>query len=470
MKNKNWKTAIWNLSWDELRQGKYNVEGNCEFLSSEGARLNIPFGDISATRTLLETGLYIHSLNGNSYPYIFGQTQDGYNLALCNPISVSSGCSFPGNSYEEFEATTVLSSKQEFDPCALITTIDFEISNLRDWLDITYRRKDRCFLFLDIQEQRKAIILEASEDVQIEIQYGMDYFRQTHESITIPFYCHIHIKYARGKTLDGIWSHELWAIQSMFAFCFGRYPSINKAVIYYENNPCPVEVYRASATVDKEKPLQGTCPVSFSLASQIGLPNFWKEWSSLNKDEKYAVKVLTALLEEWKMPLNLQFIASTTMLESLARSKSKDLYSKEEMEIFRKPILSAADPKIRNRLQGLIELLKHPSYTMLLQFIYDEAKPWSTKLIEDWNKFKKEQHQLRISGAHGIAHNSDFRIMRYHYLAQIILAYYIMLKRLGFSDEQIESFEQSNFLNAARWEIANYYKLKPSKRDKNEEA
>lgn len=63
MKDRTWKAAIWNLSWEDLATGKYNVEGYCQFSANSGVHLDIPFGDLDFTRKLEETGFYAHSIS-----------------------------------------------------------------------------------------------------------------------------------------------------------------------------------------------------------------------------------------------------------------------------------------------------------------------------------------------------------------------------------------------------------------------
>jgi len=146
------------------------------------------------------------------------------------------------------------------------------------------------------------------------------------------------------------------------------------------------------------------------------------------------------------------------MLESLARSHSKDCLTEDEFKIISKPIMKAADSSIKNRLQGLLGLLKYPSYSMLLDAIYEEGKPWSEHLIQDWKNFRTTQITLRHSGAHGIKNTNQHLLIYNHFQAQIVLAYIIFMIRLGFTEKEIESFENSNFMNASRWRIRQQYR------------
>ena len=155
------------------------------------------------------------------------------------------------------------------------------------------------------------------------------------------------------------------------------------------------------------------------------------------------------------------------MLESLARTYSEDTLSKDEFKILTNSVSEAInaidilDETTINRLNGLLGLLKHPSYSMLLDLAYENTKPWSDELIQDWDLFKKEQVSFRHSGAHGTTkQNNNYIIVLYHYQAQIILAYVLLMKKLEFTDQEINQFWQSSFMNVSRWNIKQHYNIK----------
>ena len=93
----------------------------------------------------------------------------------------------------------------------------------------------------------------------------------------------------------------------------------------------------------------------------------------------------------------------------------------------------------------------------MLKEAYEEAKPWSERLLPRWSTFRDEQYALRISGAHGIESDKNPHLRIDHYYAQITLAYFILMKRLGLPPETIDQFEQSSFLNVARRKIQKCY-------------
>jgi hypothetical protein len=62
-----------------------------------------------------------------------------------------------------------------------------------------------------------------------------------------------------------------------------------------------------------------------------------------------------------------------------------------------------------------------------------------------------------------LSDDSEYETMVDHYHAQILLAYVIIMKRLELPDEMLSHFEQSSFLNVARWRISNRYAISEPK-------
>lgn len=456
MKDKSWKAALWDTSWEELYEGRFSEIGICRFSKTEGAVLDIPYGDISKTRVLETTGIYTESIDAKRYDFLYGMTQDGIRLVLCNALSKGVGESSPGSTCETFEAPTVLTSRGEFDPSAPMLSIQFEIGLLRDWLNVKPIRKDNTCAF-DYSKGSRSFPLHISTESCMEIRVGIGDPQQIASGMSIPFFCNICIEYPYGKNLDDIWRTDLWKLQSLFAFCFGTYPEIISARARQSRNDRWINIYRSSANAGRATKLPLRPPVPYYQLKRDGLLNLAESWIALSGDEQHAAEMLTSLLGSWSMPLDLQLLAATTMLEALIRADRPSQYDDEELETLGKPIVDAADEEIRERVRSLLSLLKQPSYNQLLKEAYEEGRPWSERLIPRWSKFRKEQNDLRRRGAHGTESNMSPYLRIDHYYGQIALAYFILMKRLGIPTEAINQFEQSTFLNVARRGIAMRY-------------
>lgn len=458
MNDRTWKTALWDTSWEELCEGKYSEEGICHFSKTNGATLEIPFGDISETRALFTSGRYVDSISSRKYDYLFGITQDGTKLALCNVLSNGVGGSFPGSTHETLRAPTVLESRSEFDPAAPMLSAQFDVELLQDWLGVSYSpiRKDSTCTF-DYGKGRLSLPLLISSNACIEIRAGIARPQVNSSGVSVSYYCHVCIEYPYGKTLDEIWRTDLWKLQSLFAFCFGAYPEVTSAKVRQKREDRWIDVFRSSANTSRVAKLSPQPPIQLHQLDRDGLLRIAQSWFNLSGDEEHAAKMLTSLLGSWNMPLDLELLAATTMFESLIRANRPPLYDKETLKGLIEPIVASADDEISERVKGLLGQLDKPSYNQMLKEAYEEAKPWSKRLLPRWSKFRDEQYALRVSGAHGIESDENPHLRIDHYYAQITLAYIILMKRLGLSTETIDEFERSSFLNVARWEITKHY-------------
>ncbi|VDK66419.1 unnamed protein product [Cylicostephanus goldi] len=179
-------------------------------------------------------------------------------------------------------------------------------------------------------------------------------------------------------------------------------------------------------------------------------------------DEARSSEMLASLLGPWEMPIDLQLFMATSMLESLVRSKSEKLYSNDELNSLINPMLAVADEKIRDRARELLRSLQRPPYRMLLNLAFKESETWGTEIVPNQNEFIKKQGKLRNAGAHALGNGGEYDIMVDHYYAQILIAYVIIMKRLGL-DDALEQFEESSFLEAPRQQIRERYAIAKTK-------
>lgn len=448
----------WSIGWNELEVNDLSRNGTCRFSSDEGAILEIHNGTISASHALATAGMYSYSLSETRFANLYGIDKDGTRLVLCDALSQNIKLSFPDNSSETFTGTTVYSAEHAFDPNSFVTQMQFEIQLLNDWIrisssELAWRLNDKT----NHGKNYISILLYQSSLMRAELRIELRPSASPGKRESKAYRCYIMLNYLTGETLEKICSDALWKIQSLFAFCFGVYPAVSHVQIWQAEGDQWIDVYRCYVNTRKEIRLSSAPPITFSSLEPDGLSKLSNNWIKLSDDERYGANILTSLLSSWNMPIDLLLMAATTMLESLVRANRDDLYNPQEFKQLIKPIIEAASDEIKQRVTGLLNLLQQPSYGQLLDEAYEEGQPWSGNLIPNWKRFKKEQQKLRIDGAHGKSSVTDYSLQANHYNAQIVLGYIILMKRLGLSATIINRFEQSSFLNAARWRISRQY-------------
>lgn len=458
MKSASWKTALWDVSWEELATEKYSVIGNCTFDEQNGITLEIPFGDLSESRSIGATGLYAYSIEGDHYDSLVGFSQDGKRLALLDVHSRGVSMRFPGSSTECFFSATAYISDNEFDPRASIKYARLDLHGVSDWLG--YRIESSIeddHVKLSSSGAEKTQLLYECERFCVILRYGQSRPVVSQNAIESHRYAFFDLELKESISLDELWHDVVWRLQCLFALFYGFYPSIESLTVTLEGCPSQVAVYRASSNGCDRKVAESMSPISFRTLQSAGLIKAAAYLFELQGEERHAVEILTSLLGGWDAPFELQLMAANSMIEAMARAKNGFLYSKKEFAELTKPIIDVAPDMIKQRVEGIIGLLKNPSYSMLLDRINDECRPWFSRLVGNWKLFKKEQIEFRTRGAHGKAVGGASQPMIDHYYAQICLGYHALMLRMGLSDEVLNHFEESNFLNVARWHIQEHY-------------
>lgn len=458
MKSKRWKTALWNTSWSELHKGEHSEEGSCDFKTEKGALLEIPFGDITQSRALSQTGMYSVGLETKTYDSLVGITQDGIRLVLLDVVSLGVGSSAPGSTCENLEARVALEAHGEIRPEARICRAVLRMQGLKEWLDCRYypKREEDELRIAETGMHEETVLVE-SEAYDVVLQRGLEKPRVTGTRIETQTYAQFELRVHNPMPLDDLLAGPVWKLQSLCAFMLGFYPPIDSLALSNEDGVSGIQAYLASFPVASRKVSGMSVPVSYDAIGAEGLSRIASNWFLMDGDECHGCEMLTSLLGPWQMPFDLHVASATTMLEALARARNGDLYDSDELNQMLEPAIKELPDEIRDRARGLLGLIKRPSYPILLDSVYEECRPWSEDLIHDWKRFKSEQIKIRNKGAHGLAGSNNYEAMAHHYYGQIVLAYYLLMMRLGLGQSAMQHFEESSFLNAARWRLKSAY-------------
>lgn len=457
MLDKEWSEGIWDTNWGALFHGDQYVQGSCEFSSTTGAILTFPFGDISESRLIAESGVFFSTGEEKRYPYLYGFTQDGFYLALLDALSDGVARRIPGGTKETLRSSIVLEAKGQFDPFASVVELRVEVNQLAEWLHCTYSpRINGRVIEVDLDTPSITIPILNTLRLCGEVRIGLNPVKQAQRALNVSTYCYVYMRYSLGAPLLKVLHEDLGRLRSLFSFLFARRALVDSLAAKFADEDNWVNVYMSSP-VEIVGNGRLDPAVAFSSLHKEGLLKLSNRWFSLDGDGYRASQVLTSLLSKWEMPFDLKQVAASTMLESLMRANADRLYSDEELNELVAPVVDASDPEIRDRLRGILNLLKFESYNMLLERARTEGAPWIDRLIPKWSQFKRMQHEMRNTGAHGKIAMADFDLQVDHYYASIVIAYIVLMRRLGLSAEVVDEFEKSTFLNYARERITQRY-------------
>lgn len=458
MNSTSWKTALWDISWEELNTERFSVIGDCSFDEQKGVSLVLPFGDLSQSRALAIDGVYAHSIETRHYDHLVGITQDGKRIALLGAHSRGVSSHVLGSTTESFFANTVYVSKSEFDPSAKVVHAELGLFGITEWLGPRiFPSMHNGYDQLHSNGIDEVIPLFECDRYSITLHYGYTRPSNSKNEVESHVFSDVEVAFKEHVSLDTLWHDIVWTLQCLFALFYGFCPSVEYLKVTLCGCSDTIDVYRASFRSPNRKVSKANCPITFASLQDGGLRKATYYLFELKGEERHAVEIMTSLLGGWDAPFELILMAANTMIEALARARNGALYSKTEFNDLVKPMIDAAPEEIKQRAEGVLSLLMNPSYPMLLDRIRQECQPWLSHLICNWKVFKKEQIELRNNGAHGKAGEGINQMMIDHYYAQICLAYYVLMTRMGLGDDVINRFEESQFLNAARWNIQKHY-------------
>lgn len=453
-----WDSAIWSQTADSLGGGDCSHFGICRFDPTTGPYLDIPFGDFSAEPAFSKTGVFAQGVEGNRYDRLYGFTQKGRFLTLSNVRSNGVGWASPGSSYESFCADFLYESVGDYYRDDEISSVDLGLGGLKRWLGVRPPYK------VDSNEYRvkmgaiKSEDLYSSDMADVEIRYVGSRVRFVDEGLCFDYRAYVHFELRQPCTFEECWSQEISRLYDAFAFLFGGYPPIDWVSCVTRERNVKANVYFAVAPASERTSLGNNPAILFSGISHKKGNSFFEQWMDMNGDERYATSLLSSLLRPPAgSPTKLVFDA-TAMLEAVGRLDEEGLYTKEELSRLIDPMIRVADDEIKDRVRGLFGMLSRRSYRMVLAGIYDICGKWGRELIEDWNRFSKEQYLMRNQGAHGLKPGEQIDVSMNHYYAQILLAYLVLMIRMGFEDDVLDNFMNSGFLSSAKWRIKQAYK------------
>lgn len=452
---------MWGADWSELDMRHASPQGVCDFNDCDGVTLSIPFGSLSKESTFSAGGFTCATGNYTLGDRLVGVTQDGCQLVLRGCISKGISRSDPGDSQETIAATTLFSAKHDYDESLPVVSAEIEVYGLQDWLgkQIVAASVDGV---ISIKDERVEcdLPLFKSDAFSASIKYGLNRPKQWRDCLEVWTFALVSVSCPHGMTFDRLWHEVVWKTQSLLAFMYGFYPSVEALRVRFEEDRPSVNVYRQSYIGVEDKVTEKTVPVPFQKLGEEGLQSVASRWFELTDREERTSELLTTLLGGWTTPLEMPLLAASAMVETLGRVHEVKTDSKKEFKTIKEAILAAAPEDVRERLSGLLGMLYTWSYARCLEAVYQECGSFASWLIEDWDSFSKRQRDLRNNGAHALDGDVDVAASIDHYYALILLAYCWFLKSFGVSDEVIDHFENGGYLNARRNAVHERYRLR----------
>ena len=255
----------------------------------------------------------------------------------------------------------------------------------------------------------------------------------------------------------------IYPLRNLMTLFLGRFTSINSISAHEFHQNCTFSYY--TAYVDPES------PISRSEAEQIPFPYSRLEshtqeilgrWSKLDQDTKNVSTIITSLTNNWRMPVDLEFVACASAFEALSRVNQDEKCFDEETfnREFSQMTASISNEKFKNWIQNLVRNRK--SAGSLARSLFTQLKPFSESLIPNKRLFLQDHRVCRNTYVHR-SETGNSQLLRevelyFHTQAVWLLSYAAILNLIGIQPEKINNaIQEAGYKVGVREKIKNMY-------------
>lgn len=469
MKNRSFAAALWADSWEKVLRGADEcAQGVVTFDGDYGVRLDLPFGEI-----LKDPGEFTFGGHGlpDSLPWLYGFSQDGYRIALCDASSFGTSRSFPGGPHQTIGAAQALFSKSDFDPCDDVKAVALELNGLAEWLGKSPIKRgvqqdgdDAKSFYVDVDLGGEGgETLFNGDGILIRVYHGVTFSGEPELGVEIGHQCMLEISFCRARSLNDAQA-VAFRVADFFSFCFGFNAEIDRMAF----------IFKGGTKADCLAPLvEGRAPRNI-LAHRMVLPfkvvdrdldTMMGAWLTKGDDLRAPSSLLTSLLtKKWLLPVDLKFVASAQTLEALCRVGA-DLKSmgEEDFEVFRDAVMEALDGIEDRRIARMAKERIRPGNgkgqrRLLAEFV-DGHCTAARYVFGDPKAFISRHIHLR----NGVTHRSgeadaDVFDLVWHTEGVLLFAYCAIGELLGLPAETMtRRLEDSGFKSHALYECRKMY-------------
>ena len=446
MKSRTFNSAIWADSWEKIRQSEAECEqGIASFDEDGGIRLEIPFGEI-----LRDSGGLV--LDDRKLPgeldWLYGFAQDGHRIVLSDVMSLGTSRSFPGGSRQTLGAARLLFAKNEFDPEGPVSGVTLKINGIAQWLGMSpintrTRFKDGRVTGFEVgadfgDESCNAVLLD-DEAFFIRVYHSVSTSGDAAIGLDIGHRCILEARFKNSLTLPD--AEEIaFRLADFFSFCFGFNAEIDEMSLAFQGGTTAgylVPLVKGRAPRDI---LSSRMPLRFQ-ELEGGVAEVLGAWLSDDELKTPSLLLVSLLTKEWRLPMELKFIAAAQMLESLCRvGADLEAMDRDEFRAYESAVKSALegieDGHIRAMAKEKIRVSNSKGQRRLLSELLERHREAASFLFGDPKAFCRRHIELRNDITHrNGGHRSGAEALYVHTESVLLLAYCAVGELMGLPAE-----------------------------------
>lgn len=308
-------------------------------------------------------------------------------------------------------------------------------------------------------------VLLSESDPKISIEHLVTTSSLSSAGIKMSHDCFLCIKCMTPCCIEDVLQSVVYPVQKFFSFCVGQHISIDELKFLYAGSNKYIKYYTPFTSNKKDISDSDNMPLSY-IRIKDTLVKMFNSWMSFEGDLERGVSLLVSLLTfDWKMPLDLEFLAAAQMLETIARHDQvvTELSSSRFDEYLKIIEESIAIESIRKWALLKIKYSNYKSQRKLISSLLNRLGAFTQYIIPDKNRFLNNHILLRNAYTHRSDECESSKILNgadlfWHTQAVLYLSYGAVLFYLGYTqDDIIEVFTNSNYQWYKVTEVKKFY-------------
>lgn len=466
MKEKMFPSALWSLNPD-TDYGTDAISGQMSFDGKSYFKLDIPAGILLDYPKIPTADGYMqcHTLDGLHADCVYGFSQTGDYYLLRDVASPGPCFAAPGFQKQSLTGASLFISKQRIENNPTVKSVSVKIPGLREWVGTvpfattsTFdegRIKELTFNF-NISELENLTLYE-NDKLAIYVS-----FICTRKGGKIPSFefsfesdCKLNFEYKQsGLSFEETLDLYVFPITSFLAFCMGFRQAISSTGLITDKGISGE--YFAPFTGVSEAPSNrqlDSIPLPYKRIKDR-TSEMIARWLEFDEYARNSSTLVTSLMNDWRMPLDMQFLASAQAFEAASRSGVDEREITDEALRGKLEAINASN--MNSRLRGWVihkvKNAKWKSANSLANDLVQKLGAYSTYVAPDISRFMQDHRCHRDAYTHRRDIGEEQRLSNVdlfrHTEATQLLAYGSIALFLGIEPEElIDAFKESRY----RW-------------------
>lgn len=464
MNDKTFAEAIWSTNPSALGDPSACIQGHASFDADRGINLEIPLG------TLLDhepvNGVITYGDEPLEADCIYGLSQTGPYLIITSVFESHRSMTCPGFDRQTLRGHELIASKRPIGFNPLVTTFKFSLTGLREWVGISPTRKtvryDDCN---HLDEMAFKYVIKDIPDVVLLEKDGVKVFADclfTDRGGNIPQFefgfvtdYRLVVSFDEPLPLQEVLESWVYPVRKFLAFCMGFYGNVSSMKF------CTAEGVWADyyvALAEGDEPTQRdltSMPLCWHSCSDR-VANMLESWLGFEGYAKEAAIRVVSLLADWRLPLELRFLAVAQAFEAVTRvdADPSNLPAKE-FERRRGVVVSAVEEtQVRRWIKRVLQHANHKSAGDLAKEQMDRLGVFADYVVPNRGRFLRDHRDTRNYNTHldagdkpHILHGEDLLV---HSDATYLLLYASVAILMGFeAAEVLQLLKKSGWKSSA---------------------